>query len=84
MLSITSGTVSRSSVSISTLPLYLGSNRSEIEWTSGASLVLTISPVMPLCHGTEKSRLGSNVGCCSDGIRFFSTFGIADLSRFWR
>ena len=81
---ITSGTVSRSSVSMSTLPLYFGLNRSQIECTSGARSVRTMTPVMPLCHGTEKLRFGSNVGCCSEGTRFFSTFGIPALSRFCR
>ncbi len=36
---------------------------------------------MPLCHGAEKSRLGSNEGDCWPGVRFFSTFGIALLSK---
>jgi hypothetical protein len=45
-----------SSVSMSTLPLYLGSKRSQMEFTSGASFVFTISPVIPLCQGTVKSR----------------------------
>ena len=57
---ITSGTVSRISVSISTLPAYWGSNRSQIEVTSGARSLRTTSPVIPVCHGIEKSRLGSN------------------------
>ncbi len=69
------GTVSRSSVSTSTLPLYFGSNRSQIEFTSGASWVLTISPVIPLCQGTVKSRFGSAVGWRRNGIRLCLTFG---------
>ncbi len=50
---ITSGTVSRISLSIVTLPLYLGSKRSLIEVMSGARSLRTMSPVIPLCHGTE-------------------------------
>ena len=56
---ITSGTVSRSSFSISTLPLYLGSKRSQIDFTSGARSLLTMIPVIPLCQGALKSRFGS-------------------------
>ena len=81
---MTSGTVSGISVSMSTLPLYLGSKRSQIELMFGARSVRTMRPVMPLCHGTEKLRFGSNVGCWRDGIRFRSTFGIPDLSTFCR
>src|SRR6476646_9272002 len=36
---------------------------------------------MPDCHGSEYSRLGSQVGCCCTGSRFFA-FGIAALSSF--
>ena len=57
------GTVSRSSVSIETLPAYLGSKRSQIESTPGARSVRTISPVIPACQGTVKSRFGSAAGC---------------------
>jgi hypothetical protein len=53
MLFMTRGTVSRSSVSTEIWPLYFGSKRSSIEVMSGARSVLTISPVMPLCHGAE-------------------------------
>ena len=74
------GTVSRSSVSIETLPAYCGSKRSQIESTSGARSVRTISPVIPACQGTVKSRLGSAAGCASAGSRFSWTFGSADLS----
>ncbi len=81
---MTSGTVSRISVSMSTLPLYCGSKRSQMDFTFGARSVRTTRPVMPLCHGTEKSRFLSKDGCCSDGTRFCSTFGMPCLSRFWR
>ena len=50
---MTSGTVSRISVSISTLPAYWESNRSQIEVTSGARSLRTTSPVIPVCHGIE-------------------------------
>ena len=39
-------------------------------------------PVIPDCQGIEKSRLGSNFGCCSRGIKFAVAFGIEDLSNF--
>ena len=38
---------------------------------------------MPDCHGAEYSRLGSKAGLSSASLRFFLTFGIADLSSFW-
>ena len=60
--SITSGTVSRSSASIVTLPLYFGSKRSLTERISGALEVSTQIPVMPLCQGTENLRSGSKAG----------------------
>jgi BetI-type transcriptional repressor, C-terminal len=55
------GTVSRSSASIETLPLQRGSNRSQIESTSGAMSVRTTRPVIPLCQGTVNSRLDDPV-----------------------
>jgi hypothetical protein len=75
MLLSVMGTVSRISVSIVTLPLYFGSNRSSISSTPGARSVRTISPVIPLCHGTVNARLGSAAGLRSAGRRFCFTFG---------
>ncbi len=49
---ITSGTVSLTSLRKSTLPLYFESNRSQIDLISGASSLLTMIPVIPLCQGT--------------------------------
>ena len=66
---ITSGTTSGSSVTISTLPLYCGSKRSLTELMSGASSVLTISPVIPPCHGIEYSWSGRPDACDATGFR---------------
>src|SRR4051795_4096487 len=38
-------------------------------------------PVMPDCHGSEYSRLGSQAGCCCTSSRFFM-FGMEGLSSF--
>ena len=69
------GTVSRISVRSETLPLYFGSYRSLIESTPGARSSRTISPVMPLCHGTVNARFGSAAGCLSAGIMLRFTLG---------
>src|ERR671910_867654 len=78
------GRVSRISVSISALPLYCGSKRSVIEVTSGASSLLTTRAVIPLCHGSEKSRLGSKAGLSKDGFRLSNAGWTASLSKFCR
>ena len=49
---ITSGTASRTSLRMSILPLYFGLKRSQIEWMSLPVSLLTMIPVIPLCHGT--------------------------------
>ena len=40
-------------------------------------------PVMPLCHGTLYSRLGSQSGDFRKSIRLASTFGMLAWSSFW-
>ena len=81
---ITSGTVSRISVSISTWPLYWGSKRSLTDFTSGASAVLTTSPVIPLCQGSENDRSGSKDGLCRLGTRLSIAGLTASWSKSWR
>ncbi len=71
----TSGTVSVISVSISTLPLYFGSNRSETEWISGALAVSTQMPVWPPCQGIEYLRPGSSLEFSNWGRMFWNTVG---------
>ena len=47
---------------MSTLPLYLGSKRSQIEWMSGARSLLTMIPVIPRLPGRGELRPGSYAG----------------------
>ena len=80
---ITRGTVSRSSETSSTRPLYCGSKMSLTEVISGASSVFTIRPVIPPCQGIEKSWSGSVSEGRRSGLIRESAGSSASLSSFW-
>ena len=66
---ITSGTASRSSVTISTLPLYLRVEEVVDRGDVGRLCLFTIRPVIPPCQGIEKSWFGSVSAGFTSGFR---------------